>query len=379
MTTLAVHTPLDRSPAQKIGRALYRKRILPVGEITYDGKPLKFTREMHEQIAAAFNAGAYDSVPFQLTNDKNEHTDDPERTRGVIKGFELTSDGLDALIEVGDRGRAAIEENPNLAVSARIKLDLTRADGKHFPAAIAHVLGTPDPRVAGLGPWEKVADLAADLTPVVDLTAESFAPEGTGMALTPEQEAKLAKLLDNVGDDGTISAGASHDPLADLSEEELQAIIDAATDPAPQAGDLEPAPATASLTADQQQAIDLANATADQAQQRVQAMEAQLAATQWAADRAAYLQAGVPKVMLDLAEPVAKLPGNFVIDLSNSGGEKVNATDVVRGLLDAAKGTVDLSGPKGDPTSESNPDEAEARESVVKAYLERHSLTNGAR
>lgn len=362
MTQVAVHTPMVTGrPAQKLGRSLYRKRILPIGEITYEGKPLRFTREMHEQIAQSFNDGAFDSVAFQLADDGNRHTDDPERTRGTIKGFELASDGLDALIEVGDRGRQVLEENPDLAVSARIKLDLTRADGKHFPAAIQHVLGTLDPRVAGLGPWEKVADLAADQTPVVDLTAASYAPERTGMALTPEQEAKLAALLENVGDDGKLIAAPEHD----LTESELQAIIDAATE---EEGAVtpEPAEAGASLTAEQQKAIDLANATADQASQRVIALSVDLAASKWRADRSEFEKAGVPPFLLDLAAPVLELPTDAVIELSNT--KTVDVAKVVRDMLDGAKGLVDLSSAAGTIEDHLTPTSDEERAKSVAAY-----------
>lgn len=361
MTQLAVHTPMVNSgPTTKLGRSLYRKQVLPIGSIDYKGKPLHFTREMHQHIAAAFNSGAYDSVPFVLAPADNSHTMDPERTRGVVKGFELTAQGLDALIEVGTDGAKLIDDNPGLGVSARILMDLTRADGKHFPAAVQHVLGTLDPRVPGMKPWEKVADLAADQTPVVDLTAASYAPERTGMAFTPEQEAKLAALLDNVGDDGKlIVAPASNDDT--LTDAELQAIIDAASNDDEPAGDL----VSASLSSDAQEAIDLANATADQARQEVAAVSVELAAQRWRADRASFEQAGVPPVLLDLAAPVLELPTDAVIELSNT--KTVDVAKVVRDMLDAAKGTVDLSAPAG-TTVATTPDSDEDRKAAVAAY-----------
>jgi hypothetical protein len=362
MTQLAVYTPMvSGAPVHKVGRALYRKQVLPLGSISYKGQSLDFTRKMHEQIAQALNDGAFPAVAFQLATDRNEHNADPERTRGVIKGFELSSDGLDALIEVGPRGAEMLEENPNLGVSARLKLNHTReADGKVFPAAIEHVLATLDPRVPNLKPWEKVADLAADQTPVVDLTAASYAPERTGMAFTPEQEAKLAALLDNVGDDGKlIVAPASNDDT--LTDAELQAIIDAASNDDEPAGDL----VSASLSSDAQEAIDLANATADQARQQVAAVSVDLAAQRWRADRASFEQAGVPPVLLDLAAPVLELPTDAVIELSNT--KTVDVAKVVRDMLDAAKGTVDLSAPAG-TTVATTPDSDEDRKAAVDAY-----------
>ena len=49
-----------------------------------------------------------------------------------------------------------LRENPFLGVSARIVEQYSRADGKFFPAAIQHCLGTLDPRIPGLGAWTPI-------------------------------------------------------------------------------------------------------------------------------------------------------------------------------------------------------------------------------
>ena len=58
-------TPLDASPAIELGNT-WRKRVLPVGDISYQGRTLKFTKAYNDGLAAAFRDRAYDQVSFQL-------------------------------------------------------------------------------------------------------------------------------------------------------------------------------------------------------------------------------------------------------------------------------------------------------------------------
>ena len=65
--------------------------------------------------------------------------------------------------------------NPKLGVSARIVEDYARSDGRHFPAAIQHVLGTLDPRIPGLGAWQAIEAASPVPDTVIDLSAATFA------------------------------------------------------------------------------------------------------------------------------------------------------------------------------------------------------------
>ena len=56
-----------------------------------------------------------------------------------------------------DEGAKVLRENPKLGVSARIVESYQRADGRHFTAALQHVLGTLDPRIPACArgkPWK---------------------------------------------------------------------------------------------------------------------------------------------------------------------------------------------------------------------------------
>jgi hypothetical protein len=257
--TAAVLTPFTAAEAVELGNRIWRKKVLPVGEVEYKGRILKFTRDYLGRLVKAFTDGAYDQVPFQIADKDNTHTNDPERTGGWLKGMELGDDGLYVTAEVNAKGEKVLTDNPKLGVSARIVEDYARSDGLHFPAAIQHVLGTLDPRIPGLGAWQAIE--AANPAPdrVIDLSGGTFTdlsgdgkadrkaekaarkaakkqqtdPAGDGTddtegeavmadlsALSEQQQARLAKLLDLPDD--TLDALAAGGVV--LTPEELDAL-----------------------------------------------------------------------------------------------------------------------------------------------------------
>ena len=152
-----VITPLLwASPAVELANRTWRKRILPIGDVEYQGRTLHFTEDYLSKLEQAFRSGAYDQVSFQLADAKNTHTNDPERHRGFITDLELGEDGLYATAQLTEAGEKVLSENPYLGVSARIVENYQRSDGQFYPAAIQHVLGTLDPRIPALGPWAPV-------------------------------------------------------------------------------------------------------------------------------------------------------------------------------------------------------------------------------
>lgn len=397
MTTVAVLTPLvDLAPTVTLGRTLYRKQILPRGTITYNGKPLTFDESRLNALVDSFKGHAYDAVPFVLADpNTNAHNMGIENVRGQVKGLEITKDGLDALVELpAEWADRHVGQFRDLGVSARIVYDLDRADGKKFPAAIQHVLATLDPRVTGMRPWEKVSDLANDTTPVVDLSGGVYdslidladtpavpgptgphqptqptptpepAPEIDPAPATDPTEDHMATLSDDVmtklaafasklDPEGNlpVSDVAPDAPIEnvtadDLTDEEYASLLEGieALEPA----DAEPEMASAGLSEDQQAAVDLANATASEYQQRLAVVEGQLASARWREERARLVNAGVPPAQVDLAAPLLKNTSPVVVDLSNGAGTNVvDASATVRKMLDAMKGTVDLSGEIG--------------------------------
>src|SRR5260370_33968985 len=144
--TSAVLTPYSTAEASKSGPRLWRKRLLPIGTINYEGREIEFDRDYLAQLADSFYRRCYDQVPFQLADRDNKHNNDPQRTRGEIAAMSVEPDGLWVTLSTTDAGSQILENNPRLGVSARIVEDYSRSDGRSWPAPIQHVLGTLDPR-----------------------------------------------------------------------------------------------------------------------------------------------------------------------------------------------------------------------------------------
>jgi hypothetical protein len=197
-----VFTPLLRGqPVELAGGSLWRKKLLPVGQVDYKGRKLQFTREYLQDLARAFMAKAYDQVPLQLADASNAHTNAVERYAGQVVDADVTDDGLYITVKPTERGHKILEENPALGVSARIIEDYARSDGQYFPAAIQHVLATLDPRIPGLGGWTAIeASNSAEI--VIDLSSCRFDGQDGGLLdgldATPAEADLLGEVLDEL-------------------------------------------------------------------------------------------------------------------------------------------------------------------------------------
>lgn len=223
----------DEASRVELANRVWRKKLLPVGDVEYKGRTLKFTRDYLGQVVKAFQDRAYDQVPFQLADAQNTHTNDPERTRGEITGMELGEDGLYVTAQLTPEGEKVLERNPKLGVSARIVEGYARSDGKHFSAAVQHVLGTLDPRIPGLGAWEAIEAATPEPESVLDLSAESFtALAGAGLDGKEARKAakaqrKAAKSAEKQTEPASGSAGADPEggaDMADLTKEQRQRL-----------------------------------------------------------------------------------------------------------------------------------------------------------
>ena len=361
----AIQMPYADLAAEQVGPNIFRKQILRTGEIPYKGKRLKFDRAYLEQAVASFNAGAFDQVPFVLADEENRHTSDPERFRGEVKALEMNGDGIDAIVELTPDGAEIVRKNPRLGVSARLVPDRER-DGQVFPVAIEHVCGTLNPRVTGLRPWESdsVRSLSQSSSQtVIDLSHATYmSDKNTSATITDEQLDELKGLTpeERAAKLGEFNAPAEPEDKGkkfslkgllgiksdDISDEDLADAIKAGG-----TTEEEPEPVGASLSDDDRKRIDLAEERSRKADERA-------AAAEWKAERKDLSDAGVPPAMLDLAEPILKTGQSVVIDLSDDS--KADASDVIRKLLDEAKGTVDLSAAKG--SSEEEDERTEAKD-----------------
>lgn len=389
----AILTPFTRSPVQQAGPRIWRKRVLPVGHVEYKGRMLDFDRAYNDQLAAAFSAGAYDQVPFQLADAKNTHTNDPERYRGSIIAMDSRDDGLWVTLAPTSEGEEVILKNPGLGVSARIVEDYARSDGMHFPAAVQHVLGTLDPRIPGLGAWQAV-EMAGGEQNVLDLTGFAFTTEGTMPDLDAGQQARLAKLLQIPEDklDGLIAGiGApglgqldpdlGGDLDTELSDEELAALI--ASLPAEELALLEEeflaetaaAASATGLTAEGAMALELTAARADENERQLRVINARLAGSEWQRERRQLVEdLGLPPRAVEMARPLLQGAGH-VIEFTNDQGQgvAVDAGQVMRSVLTEIGKTakmLDLGFELGSPMDEpeGHQQAATARADMVKGF-----------
>jgi hypothetical protein len=406
---------MDRGKARPSGASLWRKQVLPLGTIDYKGRRITFSREYLAGLVKAFGDKAYDVVPFQFADGANSHSNAPEQRRGTVRDLELTDDGLDIIVEAGQDAAKHLAEYPDLGVSARIVEAYDRADGKFFPAAIQHVLGTLNPRITGMRPWQAI-DAANDDGDVLDLTGEKYtvpesaAPptgttpanaditpptgtptEDTHMAFTADQEARLAKLLDLPDDKfERVLAVADTEPAAEgedqLTDEELQALLaslpdgegDESTegdggeeDSKDAAATDEKVPVGASLSTEAQAAIDLANSRAEETSIELARVTTALNRAAFEKERDHYSREyGIPPRITDLARPVLEGEGH-VVELSN--GSNVDAGAIVRKVLSEVGKTVkmlDLSGEMGSPLDGGRDAERAAEEQTTKDRTE---------
>lgn len=360
--TAAILTPFATDLATAVGPRTFRKQLLRTTKINYKGQKLDFSQAYMSTLADAFNDGAYDSVKFQLATEDNKHTDDPERMRGTLKAVEVGPDGLDGIIEfASDDAAQLVRDHPDLGVSLRIIPGLEKADGRKYPAAIKHVLGTIDPVVTGMRPWQAV-DLAEENTDSdVDLTSATFETKEPIVAeMTDAQKTRLDKLLglpDEQFDKLLVDAPeAAAEPTearrglwaklrgkteaaadeAELTDEELEQL---ASDAEAHANSETEGVA---LSAEAQAAIDLAQATAQQAVAGANDLATRLAKSEWAKEKADLVRKGVPPSILDLATPVLELPAG-AIDLSTAPDGTPDPVEALRKVVEACEGTVDLS------------------------------------
>jgi hypothetical protein len=395
---VAVLTPFTAGQAVELSNRTWIKKVLPVGEIDYKGRVLRFTKDYLAGLVRAFQDRAYDQVPFQLADAHNTHTNDPERYRGEIRDMLLRDDGLWVVAEVTPEGEQVLTANPRLGVSARIVEGYDRADGKFFNAAIQHVLGTLDPRIPNLGPWQAI-EAANPVDEVLDLSNLYFAgeqpdPSPAGepsgrtddmnlSGLSDAQQERLNKLL-NMPDEqfnALTGAGTADEQDSGLSEAELDELV-AAAEALDAAGLLEdddeqddgysyeqpPEPAAASLTADAQFEIALANARADENARQLAIINERMREQDYQAEKRRLADLGVPPHITELARPLLEGAGHAV-ELAN--GRTVDAGSIMRKVLSEYASQVrlldldvELGSPMDDP-GEGAQEQAQERRSLV--------------
>lgn len=406
-----VRTPIATGEATKVGKRLWRKQVLPNAKLNVRGRVIEFTPDYFRKVEQAFRDEAYPTVPFMLADKNNDHTMDPERAHGEVLSLEAADDGLYATLRLSEVAERIVRDNPRFGVSVRIREDWDRADGKHYPAAMQHLLGTFDGVAPGMKPWEPI-DLStpADDVVVIDLSAATYddtstptsGGEPTMADLTADELATLRaalpllqRLQDDPGDDAPAGETRDGDTMTEADFEALAADIfgdldddgeDGGdwvdTDDA-EPGDNEDGDADEEEPAEQPElagvaasntggdVVELSNSARDEDRRTILELSQRLDAANYEKERDALVRAtGLPPSIIDLARPVLE-GSRHVVELSN--GTSVDAGDVVRQILKAVGEKVqmlDLSASLGtdEPTDEDKA-AAEHRASVADRIL----------
>jgi hypothetical protein len=319
-------------------KKVWRKQILPNGTREYHGKNLDFSR-INPACVDAFNGGAFDAVPFVLPLTDNRHPDTGEEAtqlEGDTVKLELGEDGgLYGYFDFSNSPGVVStisKSNGKFGVSGRIEVDYVAGDtGKKFPYALSHVCGTTRPHIKGLAHWQPV-DLSEEekdkevidfSTEVVDDTVDTPTDKketGDDLVAVEIPKSQLDRLL---------ALAASLDE-ADEDEDEIEETADEIA---------------AKQTDETNKRIAAAERSAKEALELAETMQIGAAQTRWGAEKATLLSAGVPPAILDLAEKV--MSRHRPVTLTFSEGDTVDATEVIRNILEEAKGVVPLMDERG--------------------------------
>ena len=339
-------------------RTLWKKQILPAGKRKYKGKELDFS-SINPAVLKAFDEKAFDAVPFVMSLTDNKHPDtgqEAEQLEGDLDKLEMGADGsLFGYFDLSNSAKVVDtirKSKGKFGVSGRIEVDYTAEDsGKHFDYALSHVCGTTRPHLKGMAPWEsvdlgevdeekEVIDFSGEVIdePTTETETKETGDDLVAVEIPKEKLDKLLALLDD-----------------DLDEDDVEDTADDIE----KKGSVELPPAVKAQIAAAEQASKNALELAEN-------MQVDAAKTRWEAERQVLLTEGVPPVLLDLAGKV--LSRHKPVTLTFAEGDVVDATEVVREILDEAKGVITLGGERGHGFSDDDQPENKEYKELEKAF-----------
>jgi hypothetical protein len=395
MPKQTIRSPYTTDSADQLSKRIFRKQILKFGDIDYHGRVISFDKDYAEGVIASFRDQAFDTVPFVLADADNKHTRDPLRARGEIIDLEATETGLDAVITLNQDAAKIVEDNPKFGVSVSIKEQFQRADGKSYDKALAHVLGTFEPMLPGMSPWQTINASAED-EEILDLTTIDLATKekekgmpGQKKKYTEDEQdamfARLEQLLTSMESDDEELESEEEDGEPEVAEgdeggditaqdiEELRAFL-AQVD----AGEFQPVAVEVNASQeDDARTIELSNQLRAQESQ-IRTLRAENDRRAFDAEKLKIAQVdGIPPFIIDMARPLLQGSGHE-IELSDTG-KKVDAGKIMRDVFEAVGKQIkllDLSGELGNNLdfSERDEEDAEARVSRIKSIRKQMNI-----
>ncbi len=196
----------------KTGR-LFKKHILTKGDLRHPktGEIIKIDDAFITTLTKNFTDGACDIVQVPLANEKNEHSEAPDRNIGEVVDVQVTDDKVYAVMDVRDKVHADKMGSTYLGASALMHLDyVDTKTGQNVGPTLLHACVTNRPYVTGLEPYEEIVAATADTshgavllasTDVLPATTDVTRTEETQMGdqasteTTPEVKPSLEDLL----------------------------------------------------------------------------------------------------------------------------------------------------------------------------------------
>lgn len=332
-----IQTPVDNTEIEYLELSeedgTFWKQIIPMNyKLNYEGKDYLFDKSALESVKQAFNDKAVvDQTAFQLANDKNQHDSeediaagrhyDPKRYAGEIEKLIINSRGLFGKVRATKDGAKLLQDNPKLGVSASLIPNYEK-DGKKYPLAMRHLLGTLDPKIKGMSGWTRnellLSNVIDENEEVIDLTTPTKPEENTP--------------TDTGVDPNKVSVDKAEyeAAMAELKEfKEAESTVDEWLKEQEESGN----------------PVSLSNESPKRDPEIIR-LSNEIAESKWEAKRADFMRKGVPMKMLDLATEVMKDgAGQTTINLSND--KTVDPKDLITQILHEAEGFVDLSEESG--------------------------------
>jgi len=351
----------EKTNAVELSENQWKKEILKVGKIKYNGREIEFTPEFLKEMKHNYEKGVIDYVPLQFVNEQNGHSDDPRLFGGTVQKLELDDEdnptSLNAIFKLEEDALKAVRANPAVGASIKAHPNYVDPDDNHHGATLLHVAMTPRPRLKALAAWEPIA--ASEQGDTIDLTEADYVAEEVVEATAEETVVEETTTTPEQEETNMAEAGNTTINLTELLENpEFKSQFELAV---------------SNATASKDQEIERLQTRLGTVEEKSYAQAVELAVD-------SYADAGVPKAIRDVAQSLmmslSDVAEDEVVELTEGEGDaatqvKVTPIEAVTRILDECKGYVNLTAETGSSADveEDGALEGESKQKAVKGLV----------
>lgn len=226
-----VYVPGGSAPFIELARTqtgkLFRKQILRKGEFVHPNDPTKklvIDDATMDKVVANFKADIVDIVQVPLCDERNRHSEAPDRNLGQV--IDVTREGDKVFATIDARKNAEDFGKTYIGASAMLNMDYADTQtGKRHGPTLLHTAITNRPYIGNLDGFEEIVAASADSTgaetPVV-LTEVTEIEEEVSMSTKEELIAQLREEHDIDVDD--LLSRAESNSGSNRAEEVVEAL-----------------------------------------------------------------------------------------------------------------------------------------------------------